>query len=39
MAVYKAPLKDIQFVMNEVLEKNEDFGGVEDVFFTSFVVQ
>ena len=29
-------LKD---VMNEVLEKNEDFGGVEDVFFTSFVVQ
>ena len=29
-------LKD---VMNEVLEKNEDFGGIEDVFFTSFVVQ
>ena len=29
-------LKD---VMNELLEKFEDFGGVEDVFFTSFVMQ
>jgi flagellar FliL protein len=29
----------LKAVMNEVLEKNEDFGGVEDVFFTSFVVQ
>jgi flagellar FliL protein len=29
----------LKAVMNEVLEKNEDFGGIEDVFFTSFVVQ
>ena len=29
----------LKVVMNEVLEKNEDFGGIEDVFFTSFVVQ
>jgi len=29
-------LKD---VMNELLEKFEDFGGIEDVFFTSFVMQ
>ncbi len=26
-------------VMNELLEKYEDFGGIEDVFFTSFVMQ
>jgi flagellar basal body-associated protein FliL len=25
--------------MNEMLEKLEDFGGVEEVFFTSFVMQ
>jgi flagellar FliL protein len=31
-----AKLKD---VLNELLEKFEDFGGVEDVFFTSFVMQ
>jgi flagellar FliL protein len=29
-------LKD---VANELLEKFEDFGGIEDVFFTSFVMQ
>jgi len=26
-------------VLNELLEKFEDFGGIEDVFFTSFVMQ
>jgi flagellar basal body-associated protein FliL len=26
-------------VMNEMLMKYEDFGGIEDVFFTSFVMQ
>ncbi len=31
-----AKLKD---VMNELLENYEDFGGIEDVFFTSFVMQ
>jgi len=31
-----AKLKD---VLNEMLEKFEDFGGIEDVFFTSFVMQ
>jgi len=31
-----AKLKD---VLNELLEKFEDFGGIEDVFFTSFVMQ
>jgi len=25
--------------MNELLENYEDFGGIEDVFFTSFVMQ
>ena len=25
--------------MNAVLEKYEDFGGIEEVFFTTFVVQ
>ena len=25
--------------MNKVLEKYEDFGGIEDIFFTSFLVQ
>jgi flagellar protein FliL len=25
--------------MNEMLMKYEDFGGIEDVFFTSFVMQ
>jgi flagellar basal body-associated protein FliL len=25
--------------MNALLEKYEEFGGVEDVFFTSFIVQ
>jgi flagellar FliL protein len=29
----------IKVVMNEMLMKYEDFGGVEDVFFTSFVMQ
>lgn len=28
----------MKIAMNEILEKNEGFGGVEDVFFTSFVV-
>jgi flagellar FliL protein len=37
---YRKNLADkLKAVMNEVLEKNEDFGGIEDVFFTSFVVQ
>jgi flagellar FliL protein len=31
-----AKLKD---TMNELLENYEDFGGIEDVFFTSFVMQ
>jgi flagellar FliL protein len=31
-----AKIKD---VMNAMLMKYEDFGGVEDVFFTSFVMQ
>jgi len=31
-----AKLKD---VMNELLENYEDFGGIEDIFFTSFVMQ
>jgi len=31
-----AKLKD---VMNELLENYEDFGGIEDIFFTSFVIQ
>ena len=26
-------------VMNSLLEKYEDFGGIEDVYFTSFIVQ
>jgi len=26
-------------VMNDMLKKYEDFGGIEDVFFTSFVMQ
>jgi flagellar FliL protein len=34
--VLAAKLKD---VMNELLENYEDFGGIEDVFFTSFVMQ
>jgi flagellar basal body-associated protein FliL len=25
--------------MNSLLEKYEDFGGIEDVYFTSFIVQ
>ena len=29
----------IKDTMNEMLEKLEDFGGVEEVFFTSFVMQ
>jgi flagellar FliL protein len=29
----------IRDVMNTVLEKYEDFGGIEDVYFTSFIVQ
>jgi len=29
----------IKVVMNEMLMKYEDFGGIEDVFFTSFVLQ
>ena len=29
----------IKVVMNEMLMKYEDFGGIEDVFFTSFVMQ
>jgi len=29
----------IKDTMNEMLEKLEDFGGIEEVFFTSFVMQ
>jgi flagellar FliL protein len=29
----------IKEVMNAMLMKYEDFGGIEDVFFTSFVMQ
>jgi len=29
----------IRDVMNTLLEKYEDFGGIEEVFFTSFVTQ
>ena len=29
----------IRDAMNSLLEKLEDFGGIEEVFFTSFVVQ
>jgi len=29
----------IKVVMNEMLMKYEEFGGIEDVFFTSFVMQ
>jgi flagellar FliL protein len=29
----------IKVVMNDMLKKYEDFGGIEDVFFTSFVMQ
>jgi len=29
----------IKIVMNDILMKYEDFGGIEDVFFTSFVTQ
>jgi flagellar FliL protein len=29
----------IRDVMNTLLEKYEDFGGIEDVYFTSFIVQ
>jgi flagellar FliL protein len=29
----------IKVVMNDMLMKYEDFGGIEDVFFTSFVMQ
>lgn len=39
-ADYRKNLSEkLKAVMNEVLEKNEDFGGIEEVFFTSFVVQ
>jgi flagellar FliL protein len=29
----------IRLELNAVLEKFEDFGGIEEVYFTSFVVQ
>ena len=29
----------IKEVVNQILMKYEDFGGIEDVFFTSFVMQ
>jgi len=29
----------LKVVMNDILMKYEDFGGIEDVFFTSFVMQ
>ena len=29
----------IKTVMNDMLTKYEEFGGIEDVFFTSFVTQ
>jgi flagellar FliL protein len=31
--------EQIRLELNTVLEKYEDFGGIEDVFFTSFVMQ
>lgn len=31
--------KKLRDAMNSLLEKYEEFGGVEDVFFTSFIVQ
>ena len=31
--------EQIKLAMNSVLEKYEDFGGVEEVLFTEFVVQ
>jgi len=30
---------NIKAEMNSVLEKYEDFGGIEEVYFTTFVVQ
>ena len=29
----------IKVVMNDILKKYEDFGGIEDVYFTNFIVQ
>jgi flagellar FliL protein len=29
----------IRDAMNSLIEKFEDFGGIEDVYFTSFIVQ
>jgi flagellar FliL protein len=31
--------KKLRDAMNSLLEKYEEFGGVEDVFFTSFIIQ
>ena len=35
----KAIAESIRQEMNAVLEKFEDFGGIEEVYFTNFVVQ
>ena len=35
----KKMAEKIRLELNAVLEKYEDFGGIEEVFFTSFVVQ
>ena len=35
----KKMAEQIRLELNTVLEKYEDFGGIEEVFFTSFVVQ
>jgi flagellar FliL protein len=35
----KKMAEKIRLDLNAVLEKYEDFGGIEEVFFTSFVVQ
>ena len=38
-AFRKQLAEKIKDTMNEMLEKLEDFGGIEEVFFTSFVMQ
>lgn len=31
--------EDIRLAMNAILERNEDFGGIEQVYFSEFIVQ
>ena len=31
--------EDIRLAMNSILEENEDFGGIEQVYFSEFIVQ